>query len=172
MTATAKHHAISRARELESVFTGIARHRMAGLPLLNPALRVEAIGFVPAVDSTTPADPPGAMGVLVTPWFMNLVWFPLTRGDGDGDAQVGATRLRMLGTQQFAFIGAHEDQFGSFEACSMFSPMFEFADHAAAHATATALLHALREKPKATGLPVAARRSFLLGRGATRERAA
>lgn len=190
MTDAANRAATSRARELEDLFTDIARHRMAGLPMLNPALRVEAIGFAPdasaaAESKTTPAnspvspvspaspETPGAIGVLITPWFMNLVWFPLARGNGG--TGVGVKRLRTLGTEQFSFIGAYEERFGSFEACSMFSPMFEFADHAAAQAMAEALLSTLRAPPVQTaGEPVAARRAFLFGRSAvrTRDRAA
>ena len=165
-----------RTRALEALFDGIARSRMAGLPIMNAALHVEAVDF-----ALEPADKPGvardlsgargAVGILITPWFMNLVWLPLVRRDTRG--QVGASRLRNIGLERFSFTGAHEDPFGSFEACSMFSPMFEFTTHSAATATASTLLAQLR-RPVArpdSRRPVPPRRAFLLGRGTARDAA-
>ena len=41
---------------------------MAGVPMLNPALRVQAVGFRHWQSHW--------LGVLVTPWFMNLMLLP------------------------------------------------------------------------------------------------
>jgi [NiFe] hydrogenase assembly HybE family chaperone len=74
-----------------------------------------------------------------------------------------------VGSEVFPFIGAHEEGFGAYEACSLFSPMFEFADHDAALATAQAVLGALHPPASApvSGEPLAAsRRALLFGRGA------
>ena len=162
-----------RTRALEALFDGIARSRMAGLPFMNSALRVEAIDFrlEPSRGRDTlpgTSESGNVAGVLVTPWFMNLVRFPLMRRDTP--ARVGTCRVRQVGREQFTFTGAHEDGFGSFEACSMFSPMFEFGTQANAIATASALLAQLRRPVIASAEPAAAapaRRSFLLGRSAT-----
>ena len=162
-----------RTRAFEALFDGIGRARMAGLPFMNNALRVEAVDFrlepSPGPDAVqgTP-ESAHAAGVLVTPWFMNLVRFPLMRRDTP--ARVGTCRVRQVGREQFTFTGAHEDGFGSFEACSMFSPMFEFGTQANAIATASALLAQLRRPVIASaeaGAAAPARRSFLLGRSAT-----
>jgi [NiFe] hydrogenase assembly HybE family chaperone len=188
----------ARVRALVALFETIACTRMAGVPMLNPALRVEAVGFeceVDAVDACEPGDadcdaaaPTVAVGILVTPWFMNLVALPLGRAASvDG---VGRVESRTLGGQRFEFIGAHEPALGAFSACSLFSPMFEFADPAAARATARAVLDTLRRADEAardatcdatcdaardasrnaTREPVReappARRSFLFGRSA------
>lgn len=158
----------ARTEALVRLFSAVARTRMAGVPILNPALQVEAVGFelvAPAVDE------PAAAGILITPWFMNLLCFPLARSDqAEG---VGRGRLRRVGVERFDFIGGFESGFGSYEACSLFSPMFEFADPAAARATALAVLAALRPPvPTAPPLtpveapPLAARRAFLFGRRA------
>jgi [NiFe] hydrogenase assembly HybE family chaperone len=110
---------------------------MAGMPMLNPALRVQAVGFRPWQAHW--------LGVLVTPWFMNLVWLPLPepasaapspRPPAEPATPVGVTRTRAVGCERFDFIGAHEPGFGAFEACSLFSPMADFADQEAAIATA------------------------------------
>lgn len=164
------HSALAqRAQSLEAVFRDIAGTRMAGVPVLHAALRVEAVDF----ELLATGDEHGALGVLVTPWFMNLVWFPL--GRRDTPAKVGDSRVREVGGERFEFIAAHEERFGSFEACSLFSPMFQFADHAAARATAAAVLASLRARPARPVRPLEkppARRSFLFGRSAVGEHSA
>lgn len=174
---------IERVRALEALFERIAATRMQGVPMLHPGLKVEAVGFevepVPPAAPGGPTNPgtaaptvPAAIGVLVTPWFMNLVWLPLAANAPA--ARVGETREHTVGRQRFPFIGAHEPGFGGFEACSLFSPMFEFEDHAAARATAQAVLAELRRPPEPVPAavsppqvsPVASRRALLFGRGA------
>jgi len=160
----------SRVQTLEQVFAHIATTRMRDVPVLNPALRVQAIGFAPQ------ADPDGGeclLGVLVTPWFMNLVCLPLAASDaGESVLGVGHKAGRQIGSQRFEFIGAHEDGLGAFACCSLFSPMFEFADHAAAVATAVEVLNLLRTPvpapPEAPTVEAPSRRGFLFGRGGPR----
>ncbi|MCA0241968.1 MAG: [NiFe]-hydrogenase assembly chaperone HybE [Proteobacteria bacterium] len=141
----------ARVQALEAAFGRIQATRMAGLPLLHPGLRVQAVGFA--------ADGDGlAQGVLVTPWFMNLVRLPL---DGDDDDAAGALpepgqALDLpVGGWRMRFLGQHEPGLGRFAAASLVSPMSEFADQAAALATARAVLETLRPRP--------ARRGFLFG---------
>ncbi len=124
----------SPAGALESVFRGILAHRMHDMPMVNAALSVEAVGFRPWRDHW--------LGILVTPWFMNLVllprvtakWLPLAERE---------SRHHAFPAGVFEFIGAADPALGDYQACSLFSPMFEFADHAAAHATAVAALDAM-----------------------------
>ena len=150
---------VRRVAAFEALFERIAATRMQGIPILNPALRVQAVGFEPGPDAAA-----AAVGVLVTPWFMNLVWLPLDEHDADV-APPGATREHAVGNERFAFIGAVEPVFGRFEVCSLFSPMGEFADQDGAVATARAVLDELRRAPSAV-VPVPSRRALLLGRGA------
>lgn len=59
------------ATPLDSLLTHyrrIAAARMRGLPLYNDRLRVEAVGFAPWQG--------GRLGVLITPWTMNLILLP------------------------------------------------------------------------------------------------
>ena len=79
------------------------------------------------------------------------------------EGEVGQVREREVGTARFEFISACEPGFGAFEACSLASPMFEYASQAQARATANAVLAALRavEVPAPVS---AARRGFLFGR--------
>jgi [NiFe] hydrogenase assembly HybE family chaperone len=152
----------SRVAALEALFGHVAATRMQGVPILHPGLAVQAVGFEPAPDGF------GAVGVLVTPWFMNLVWLPLATREGEARTEqrpapggaadaarplpalaVGATRMRAVGNECFDFIGAFEPDFGAYEACSLFSPMFDFADQATAVATAEQVLAILRSPPAA-----------------------
>jgi len=125
---------IDPSRQVESVFAHIHVSRMQGLPFLNPALRVEAVGFR-RWDGRW-------LGVLITPWFMNLMllpdadaaWRPVRFGDALGYPMPAGV---------FEFIGGHEPPLGEFQCCSLFSPVFEFADQDTARATALAALEAL-----------------------------
>ena len=176
----------ARTAALVALFDEVGKTRMHGVPILNPALKVEEVGFevsnrpvalIPpaqaAPDCVADHAPPGAVGILVTPWFMNLVWFPLLRTDEPDRA--GSQRAHAVGAECFDFIAGYEAGFGSYEACSLFSPMFEFSDQATAIATAHAVLAELRRPPEPTPAPVSApvarlepgvagRRAFLLGR--------
>jgi [NiFe] hydrogenase assembly HybE family chaperone len=149
MTAAAR--LAQRVAALEAAFGHIARTRMHGMPLLHPALRVQAVGFQPDADFAH------ATGVLLTPWFMNLLRLPLR--PGAQPLALGQRAPRPLGGRHLEFLGAFEPGVGAFETCSLFSPMCEFIDQAAAVATAREVLAALRAPPAAP-----ARRSFLLGR--------
>jgi [NiFe] hydrogenase assembly HybE family chaperone len=122
------------AERLEAAFRSIHERRMQGLPLLNPALAVEAVGFGHWESHW--------LGVLITPWFMNLMLMPREpeawRGAAAGDA---VTYLFPAGS--FEFIAGRDDALGDYQSCSLFSPMFQFADQDAARLTAAAALQAL-----------------------------
>ena len=150
----------SPAAALEQAFERVQRGPMAGVPMLNPALRVQAVGFRHWQSHW--------LGVLITPWFMNLVllpridsaWLPLAERD---------KRTLAFPAGRFEFIGGHDPALGDYQACSLFSPMFEFADHGGAVATAAAVLEGLfqapRPPPAATPQPSVSKRDFLFGRG-------
>ena len=142
---------------LEALFDQIAATRMRGLPIVHPALGVHALGFRAEADGST------AVGVLITPWFMNLLRLPL---DGRaGMAGVGVKCTRAVGNERFEFIGTFEADFGAYEACSLFSPMFEFVDDQAALATAQAVLQTLRQPGPALPAALTSRRALLFGHG-------
>ena len=153
-----------RVQAIERAFTNIAHTRLSGVPVLNPALHVQAIGFGPEPD-----DADMLLGVLVTPWFMNLVRLPtLAAAPGNTLLAVGQKGIRAAGNESFEFVGACEADLGAFEVCSLFSPMFQFANHAAATDTANEVLNQLRTPVKPTTRPTQtppSRRGFLFGRG-------
>lgn len=107
---------------LVTAFGGVAA-RMQGLGCVNPKLAVAAIGFAPWSGRW--------LGVLLTPWFMNLVLAPRESGHWI-DLAAGAARCYVFPAGEFEFIGARDDTFGAFQMCSLFSPVLEFADQESA----------------------------------------
>ena len=173
--ATAAEDPVAIAARVQAAFERVRRERMAGLPFVNEALRVELVGLRRWRGQW--------LGVLVTPWFMNLLLLP---GDGvaDGEGEVAARwpAVRTGEYAQFAFpagvmsfLAGREAEIGDFLSCSLFSPMFEFAEHEVARQTAEACLTALFDPALAGGKPTAApeqaeaptpvsKRDFLRGR--------
>ncbi|MBP6900371.1 MAG: [NiFe]-hydrogenase assembly chaperone HybE [Burkholderiaceae bacterium] len=148
-----------RVQALEATFRHIAATRMAGLPLVHPRLAVQAVDFGIEPDSDGHPAAPGriATGVLVTPWFMNLVRLPLQATAAAALPAPGQAAEHSFNGWSFQFLGHEEAGLGRFAAASLVSPMSEFADQPAAVATARALLERLRPRP--------ARRGFLFGAG-------
>lgn len=179
-----------RLQQLQHLFEQIASTRMAGLPILHPALQVEVLGFEPLPLDALPQEQaapaglqaqPELLGILITPWFMNLLCLPLR--PCLRTSALAAKRELLLGAQRFEFLAHAEAGLGTFWACSLFSPMSEFVDQAQARETAVAVLQALRVKPvpAAHAAPanqpvgnsaasadavVASRRALLFGRSA------
>lgn len=128
---------------LEQVFSHIAATRMADVPILNPALRVEAVGFR--------AWQGRWIGVLVTPWMINLVLLP-------GDAaplqplRLDQTTSWAFPSGAYEFMGLNEDALGPCHVCSLISPVTEFASHEDALAVAGEIAAALfRAAPEQAG---------------------
>jgi [NiFe] hydrogenase assembly HybE family chaperone len=151
--------ALARAvHALQARFEHIARTRMAGLPVVNAALQVQAVGF-----ERLPAEPGVALGVLVTPWFMNLVRLPLDEAAQGRMAGATQRQARGVGAARIDFIGHDEAGLGRFECCSLFSPMQAFAEQRNAVEVAQGVLHGLRSAAAAQP-EQPARRGFLTGR--------
>jgi [NiFe] hydrogenase assembly HybE family chaperone len=118
---------------LTSLYCEIENTRMDGVPILNQHLEVAALGFE--------AYQGFALGVLLTPWFMNLMLVPLDEtAFAETSPQAGAKRMVVLPAGQVECILSFEEGFGWSLSCSLFSPMFEFEDQAAALETAEAAL--------------------------------
>lgn len=118
---------------LREVFSRIQAERMADVPLLNPALTVETVGFRLWQDSW--------LGVLITPWSMNL----LALAGVTPFAPLGAHAVDSLTLPDGAvdFHGAFEPALGHYRQASLFSPMWQFAHQDAARATAEEVMNLL-----------------------------
>jgi [NiFe] hydrogenase assembly HybE family chaperone len=115
-----------RVDRLVADYQLIADTRMKGLPICNPRIRVEAVGF-----TQTEA---GLVGALVTPWSINAVLFPKT-----GKAPVQGHE-RALPGGSYRFLPQTLDGVGFIEMSSLFSPLPQFDTHEAAVAAARAAL--------------------------------
>jgi [NiFe] hydrogenase assembly HybE family chaperone len=160
-----------RVQALVDFYRHVHHERMQGIPLLNPALQVEAVGFQ-WVAAQEGAVGPVAEGVLITPWFMSLVRLPLAVEPHRG--RVARKAVHAFGNERFEFIGAHDARLGHHETCALFSPMGGFLSQAQAVETALASLVLLRPAPapETAARPVPARRAFFSGRLAAPETSA
>lgn len=115
---------------LEACFREIHARRMEGIPILNEALEVRVVGTVSWRGYW--------LCVLITPWSMNIVLLPHVVASEI--AAIGEKRLFGFPAGPFEFILGEEAALGPFWMCSLFSPVFEFADMDSAVAAAEAAL--------------------------------
>lgn len=118
-------------QRLARVYRDIGERAMRDLPIYNDALDVEAVGF--RVFNGT------IIGVMVTPWFMNVV---MPAGEMAPAASASTLRFRFP-ARDIDFILSDLNHAGRIASCSLFSPMFEFADAASARAMAEAAINEL-----------------------------
>jgi [NiFe] hydrogenase assembly HybE family chaperone len=131
---------------LENCFTQIQQQRMADVPILNPALQVQAVDFQLFAQTW--------IGVLITPWFMNLLYFQAD------NKVIGSKIAHTFPAGQFEFIVSYEKELGFYQSCSLYSPMFEFQQQEIAVQTAQAALQALLKIPQSVNI---SRRDLLRG---------
>lgn len=127
------------ARQLEATFRDIHANQMRGVPIVNAALNVKAVGFQERDGHI--------LGVLITPWFMNLVQAPLP--DVGGPRRVSGEKVLLsFPSGDYEFTAVNRDQAGDlppYLACSLFSPMFDFTTMLQTIETAQAALVGLMD---------------------------
>ncbi|MBU1237854.1 MAG: [NiFe]-hydrogenase assembly chaperone HybE [Gammaproteobacteria bacterium] len=147
---------------LEAAFRRIAATRMAGLPISHPRLTVESVGFRLWEGKW--------LGVLVTPWAVNLVLLP---GDDTEFEKLAVDRRQTwrFPSGDFDFMGGDEEECGAYQFCSLLSPIpeAETTDQEAARALAEEVLAKLFVDPDEEVVMMPARedtprRSLLSGR--------
>lgn len=148
---------------LAGAYREIGDRAMRELPIFNDALNVEAVGFRKVGDRV--------VGVLVTPWFMNVV-MPADDCAFQPSAAPGSSFRFHFPAGDVDLTVSEVASAGRIASCSLFSPMFEFEDMSCARATAEAALAALmlpaddaegarrRDRPLASSID---RRNFLRG---------
>ncbi|MCO6184614.1 [NiFe]-hydrogenase assembly chaperone HybE [Rhizobium sp. L1K21] len=147
------------AVRLAARYRVIAETSMADVPICNPALDVAATGFRAYCGR--------AVGVVTTPWFMNLVAIALPGQELDRVVPGQTVRLCLPAGEVEFIVGALEGV-GRVDSCSLFSPVFEFATMDEACAVAGEILHtffdpqALEPPPPPPARP--SRRDLLRGR--------
>ncbi len=112
---------------LERAFERIHQEQMRDIPILNPLLRVQTLGFQEYQGRV--------LGVLITPWLMNLVMLPAEADNWD-EMKLGDKRSYNFPSGDYRFLLNEIDGVGRCQAHSLYSPMHEFInqDHAVAAA--------------------------------------
>jgi [NiFe] hydrogenase assembly HybE family chaperone len=127
--------------------------RVKGMPIYNPTLAIEAIGF---------REHEGRhLGVLVTPWFMNVMALPSAE---DLKVWVKDSTVRIvLPSGAYDFMITELQDVGLVGSFSLFSTMTEFTDHEAAQLAAKTVAEALFEPEQPPVVPKLTRRELLRG---------
>lgn len=120
-----------RVHNLVEVHRQIADERIRGLPIFNDCLQVEAVGFRP-VDGRL-------LGVLISPWFLNLVLLP-GREDDWSDAEVGSACTWEFPAGQYEFHAAELPGVGLHYTAALFSTVSDFPDQDTARAVAEGIM--------------------------------
>jgi [NiFe] hydrogenase assembly HybE family chaperone len=124
-------------KALEQQFRHVHQTRMADVPIINPKLTVQAIGFKQVEQ--------GLLGVLITPWFINLVLLPIKDNEWI-ELPVGSSQSHIFSSGAYQFLVGEEENIGRYQSCSLLSPILEIADQDTAIQFATAALKALDDK--------------------------
>ncbi len=156
-----------RVAELVARFEAIGREVMRELPIYNPALEVEAIGFRPWAEGRRPFGE-GWLGVLVTPWFMNAILLPERPEPIDWSRVGRSVEVALPAGPRTMMIGADE-AIGAYLMLSLHSPMDQFKHQPQARSEAMRQILALTTPPQppdaAPAEPTVASRRSLLGGG-------
>lgn len=134
------------AERLNAAYRVIAR-RMEGLNFVNPAIEVEAVAFAPWESHW--------LGVMVTPWFINLMLLPRDPAGWTSLPQGKKLRYRFP-AGDYDFISSVDEAVGEYQMCSLISPLLDIPDQATARevaqlARAAILDPANAEVPEAPG---------------------
>ena len=109
-------------KRLVDYYQAVLEERFRGLPIVNTALQVEAVGFRGLAEHE--------FGVLITPWFINLVLLPGT-GRWDDRPQGSVCTVELPGGK-VDFTVSHDDAMGTTLSAAMFGTVAEFPDQATA----------------------------------------
>ena len=124
--------------ELERYYEAVLSERMQDMPFVNPALEVEAIGFRDFDEHR--------LGVLLTPWFMNLVLVPGT--DDWNDAIPGSTCKWTLPEGTYEFNICRDEDLGVYMTAVLFRSVVDFPDQDSARSIAREIMQRLFEKSR------------------------
>jgi [NiFe] hydrogenase assembly HybE family chaperone len=132
--AALEMEAQAAGERLAAHYRDVYLRAMADVPICNLALDVAATGFRPFGGRF--------IGIVTTPWFMNVVLVPPAAGSALQGAS-GETVPVALPAGKVDFLIGELAGFGRILTCSLFSPMDAFEDQAAALAAAEAALAGL-----------------------------
>ena len=105
----------AKTEALVTDFREVWHSKMRDVPLVNKALQVQAVGF--GVHDGRP------LGVLISPWFMNLIQLP-AEGEDWTSLTPGAKEQMSFPSGEYEFIHNTREMTGGYKACSLFSPVW------------------------------------------------
>ncbi|MFK5986587.1 MAG: [NiFe]-hydrogenase assembly chaperone HybE [Pseudomonadota bacterium] len=108
------------AEQLEASFNHIHLQQMQGIPILNPLIKVQALGFQEYQGRI--------IGIIITPWLMNVVMLPKDNEDWR-QYQIGHKIPHEFPSNQYKFMVNEIEDIGYCQTYSIYSPMNEFANH-------------------------------------------
>lgn len=150
------HLADLRVSGLAVHFREIGDTQMRELPFYNASLEVEAVDFSRFGDDQL-------IGVLITPWFMNLLLLPLNHAAVDA-GRYGKPRSFALPGGEIEFRYGGDEVVGAFWAHSLHSPMQKFTSQVQARSEARMRLTAALKIAQTEGRAISpSRRAFLTG---------
>jgi [NiFe] hydrogenase assembly HybE family chaperone len=114
-------------------FESVYRLHMQGLPIVNARLQVEAVGF-----RVYDGD---QLGVLITPWFMNLILLPA--GDDWSGCQQGSTERIEFPSGPIEFTVARDDELGCYLTAVLFRSVSDVPDQDTARGIAKQIMQEL-----------------------------
>ncbi len=125
--------------KLVTAYRRVAQHQMHDLPFYNDCLSVEAVGFRPWEDRL--------LGVLITPWFMNLMLLPAEEDEWHRLPPDSKTHWEFpSGTYEFD--ASRLDGVGTHLSVALFSSVQDFPDQTTAREVARqVLLNLFEEAP-------------------------
>jgi [NiFe] hydrogenase assembly HybE family chaperone len=126
------------ARHLTDRFRWIGDNRMSDLPIYHHGLDVEAVGFE--------ATDEGWFGVLITPWFMNAMLFPLEPESLD-TLELGTRVSGHLPSGEHTFMIGEDEELGRYKFIPLASPMLGYSGQEAAREAAKSELVKLLTPP-------------------------
>ena len=106
------------ARQLRTHFERVLDERMRGLAIVNPILRVETVGF---------REHEGrSVGIVITPWFMNLVLLPA--GAEWADEEQGEFVSFPFPGGEIEFVVSADENIGTWMSAILFRTMSDMPD--------------------------------------------
>ena len=142
-----------KVADLVARYEAIYRERMRDLPIVNPLLAVEAVGFEQWEDQD--------LGVLITPWFMNLVLLPDSQRLADLPQGERVECFFPSGPCELTVY--QDEELGSYLAAVLFRTVADFPDQDIARAVAEEALANVLAEPSGNDGGKLSRRGLLTG---------
>ncbi|MCU7796793.1 MAG: [NiFe]-hydrogenase assembly chaperone HybE [Candidatus Thiodiazotropha sp. (ex Myrtea spinifera)] len=121
-------------QRIEETFTRIEQEQMKGIPLLNPNLKVQTSSFQLFEERI--------VGIVITPWLMNLILFP-AEGEDWSNLTLGEKQTHRFPANEYRFMVNEFEGIGQCQTHSLHSPMHEFMDQDHAVAAAESFMQTL-----------------------------